>query len=473
MIHKSLLFPLYTILLTPLLAGGGIQDSSTSNWPGFRGRQADGIAEGYATPTAWNLESSENILWKVPIPGLAHSSPVVWGESIFLTTAISVEGEEELRVGLYGDIEPVQDTSIHRWIVYRLDKNSGEILWTRTAHEGVPKIERHPKSTHANPSPATDGRRVVAFFGSEGLYCYDFDGTLIWEKDLGVLDSAFFTAPEAQWGFASSPAIHGDRVFFQCDVLGESFVAAFSLEDGTEIWRTRRQDVPTWSTPTVHQRDGQVQLIVNGWKHMGAYDAATGKEIWKLTGGGDIPVPTPIVAQGLVFITNAHGPGSPIYAIRSEARGDISLEKGTISNEFIAWSVERGGAYMQTPLVYGDYLYTCRDNGVLSCFRARTGNLIYRERLGRGAAGFSASPVAADGKLYFSSEAGDVYVVRAGPEFEILAVNSMDEVVMATPAISEGILYIRTRSHLFAIGHGPGTKPGDDLDGRRSYDNPL
>jgi outer membrane protein assembly factor BamB len=192
-------------------------------------------------------------------------------------------------------------------------------------------------------------------------------------------------------------------------------------------------------------------LIVNGWKHNGGYDAANGKGVWRLSGGGDIPVPTPVIAHDLIFITNAHGPASPIYAIRVDAEGDISLEEGTRSNRFIAWSVNRGGAYMQTPLVYGDYLYVCRDNGVLSCYVAKTGELLYRERLGNGAGGFSASPVAADGKLYFSSEDGEIFVVQAGSQFSLLAVNSMDETVMATPAIVEGILYFRTRNHLVAI----------------------
>ena len=452
MTRRCLLFTLSVLFLLLFPAGARLQEPMDSAWPGFRGQHAGGVAEGYATPTIWNVQDSTNVLWKAAIPGLSHSSPVVWGDSIFLTTSISEEDDKELRVGLYGDIEPVEDESAHRWVVYRLDKNTGKNLWAKTAHEGVPKTKRHPKSTHSNPSPATDGRRVVAFFGSEGLYCYDFEGKLIWKKDLGILNSAFFVAPKAQWGFASSPVIYGNRVFVQCDVLGDSFVAAFNLDDGTELWRTPREDVPTWSTPTVHQRGEQVQLIVNGWKHIGAYDAVTGKEIWRLTGGGDIPVPTPIVAHDLVFITNAHGPGSPIFAIRLDARGDISLEEGASSNEFVAWSIERGGAYMQTPLVYGDYLYSCRDNGVLSCYEARTGKLMYRERLGQGAAGFSASPVAADGKLYFSSEMGDIYVVRAGPDFETLAVNSVDEVVMATPAISEGKIYIRTRYHLLAIG---------------------
>jgi outer membrane protein assembly factor BamB len=431
-------------------AVASVRDHEGSNWPSFRGPHAIGVAEGYPTPTTWDLGKSEGILWATEIPGLAHSSPIVWGDSVFLTTSIG-EDDKTLRVGLYGDVRPVEDNSVHHWIVYRIDKSSGKILWSQLAHEGVPKIKRHPKSTHANPTPATDGKHIVALFGSEGMYCYDFAGKLLWSKDLGVLDSGFFVAPGAQWGFASSPVIFDNKVFVQCDVQKGSFVAAFDIRNGEEVWRTARHDVPTWCTPTIYSDNQYTILLVNGWKHIGGYDAETGKEIWRLRGGGDIPVPTPVTAHGMVFITNAHGSLSPIYAIRLDSTGDITLAEGATSNDAVVWSIKRGGAYMQTPLVYGDYLYSCRDNGVLSCYQAKTGKRLYQERLGRGAGGFSASPVAADGKLYFSSEVGDVYVVRAGPRFELLSVNSLDEIVMATPAISEGTLYFRTRSKLIAI----------------------
>jgi outer membrane protein assembly factor BamB len=422
------------------------------NWPRFRGKDASGVDEGHATPVSWSVEPRSGVAWKTPIPGLGHSSPVVWGDAVFLTTAVSEGGSAPLKVGLYGDIEPVPAEPAHRYVVYRIDKRTGRIVWERTAHEGVPRRPRHPKSTHANPTPATDGRRVVAYFGSEGLFCYDVDGRLLWKKDLGPLDAAFFRVPDAHWGVASSPVVHQGFVYLQADVLNDPFLAAYDLETGRPLWRTPRQDVPTWSTPSVHAVGGRTVVVVNGWKHIGGYDAKTGKEIWNLRGGGDIPVPTPVVAHGLVFITNAHGPGSPIYAVKADARGDITLPPGKTASEHIAWSVERGGAYMQTPLVYGELLYTCRDNGVLSVFRARTGERLYQERLGAGSSGFTASPVAADGKVYFTSEEGDVFVVRAGEKFELLAKNALGEVTMATPAISEGRLIFRTRGHLLAVG---------------------
>jgi outer membrane protein assembly factor BamB len=420
------------------------------NWPGFRGERANGIGEG-ATVTTWSLEPSRNVLYKVPVPGLAHSSPVIWGDRLFLTTAVSKGGDARLKVGLYGDIAPVEDEPAQSWRVLAFDRRSGKLLWEQVAREGVPKTKRHPKSTHANSTPATDGEHVVAFFGSEGLYCYDLSGKLLWKRDFGVLDSAFFQAPGAQWGFASSPIIYSGMVIVQADVLGESFLQALSIDDGRTLWKTTRSDVPTWSTPNVVETEAGPQIVVNGWKHIGGYDARTGKEIWKLEGGGDIPVPTPQAAHGLVFITNAHGPGSPIFAVKEDARGAIAPGADGTSAD-IAWSIPQGGAYMQTPLVVGDYLYSCRDNGVLSSFRAKTGEMLYRERLGSGSSGFSASPVAADGKIYFTSEEGRVHVVKAGPAFELLAVNDLGEVAMATPAVSGGVLYFRTRSSLLAVG---------------------
>jgi len=386
-----------------------------------------------------------------PVAGLGHSSPIVWGNQVCTATAISGQPSPELKVGLYGDITSVVDTTTHRWLVVCFDKATGKPVWERTAHTGVPKVKRHTKSTHASSTLATDGRYILAFFGSEGLYAYDMKGTLVWKKDFGLLDSGFFMVPDAQWAFGSSPVIHDNRVIIQADVQKDSFIAALDLATGRELWRTPRSDVPTWSTPAVHVENGRGQVIANGWKHIGGYDLATGKEIWRMTGGGDIPVPTPIVAHGLAFITNAHGRMAPIYAVKLSATGDITLKEGESSNAHIAWSYPRDGGYMQTPIVYGDLLYVCRDNGVLSVFDAKTGLRHYQTRLADGRTGFSASPVASNGRMYFTSEEGDVYVIKAGTAFEQIAVNPLGEVAMATPAISEGTIFFRSRGHLVAI----------------------
>jgi len=437
------------IILTLSLSVEGL--CAGQNWPCFRGPAASGIAEGYPTAAKWDLKSGENIRWKTPIPGLAHSSPVIWGDQIFVTTAVKSEGESLLKVGLYGDIKSEAEDVIFDWRLYCIDRKTGKIKWTRLCHSGKPKVKRHAKSTHANATACTNGKVVVAFFGSEGLYCYDLEGRLLWQKDLGVLDWGFFRAPDAQWGGGSSPVIHKDMVILQCDVQKDSFIAAYALADGSRIWRTPRDEVPTWGTPTVYTGAEHSQIIVNGFKHIGGYNIETGAEIWRMTGGGDIPVPTPIVAHDLIYITNAHGRMSPVYAVKLSATGDVSLMDDESSNKYVAWSYPRGGNYMTTPIVWDDYLYCCSNSGRLSCFKATTGELMYREGLGSSSVPSSASPVAANGKIYFPGEKGDIYVVKAGPEFKVLAVNKMYETCMATPAISYGTLFFRTRNHLVAV----------------------
>ena len=421
------------------------------DWPQFRGIRANGVAEGFSVPATWNVAQGKGVAWKTPIPGLGHSSPVVWGDQIFVTTSISGQKDAGLKVGLYGDIAPVQDDTPHEWRVYALDKKTGAIRWQHTAFKGVPKIKRHTKATHANSTVATDGQYLVAFFGSEGLYGYDLKGKPLWKKDLGVLDAAFYMVPQAQWETGSSPVIHNGLVIVQADVLKGSFVAAFDAKTGNEVWRVTRNDVPTWSTPTVHEVNGRPQLIVNGMRHVGAYDLATGKEVWKLSGGGDIPVPTPVVADGLIYITNAHGMLSPVYAIRDTATGDISLTNGATSNDHVAWSTPRDGGYMCTPLAYRGLLYIVKYNGVLNVFDARTGERKFQQRLAGATSAFTASPVASDGKVFFASEDGQVFVAKAGPVWEQLAMNEMGESVLATPAISEGALLFRTQGHVLSI----------------------
>jgi len=427
------------------------EKGATVHWPQFRGAGASGVARG-AVPSKWDATTGENIKWKTAIPGLGHSSPIIWGDKLFVTTAISGMKNPELKVGLYGNIAPVQDDTAHSYRVYCLDKNTGKILWDKEAFNGVPKVKRHTKATHANCTPATDGKHVVAFFGSEGLYCYSMTGELLWKKSFGVLDSGYYVVPLAQWEFAASPVIYKDKVIVQCDVQKNSFIAALSIKDGKELWRVKRDEVPTWGTPTVYEGKGRTQVLANGYHHIGGYDINTGEEIWKMTGTGDIPTPTPIVGDELFYFTTGHGGGNPIYAVRSSATGDVSLEKGEKSNGYVQWSHARTGNYMQTPLLYGDKLFTCRDNGIQACYDAKTGKKIFKQRLGTGRTGFTASPVAADGKVFWSSEEGDVYVVPVGTEASVLSVNPMGEVLMSTPAISEGRIFFRGEKHVFCVG---------------------
>jgi outer membrane protein assembly factor BamB len=433
-----------------------------TNWPSFRGSSASGLAVQSETPASWNMETRQNVAWKTAVPGLGHSSPAIWGDRLFVTTAVNKDKSAPLKVGLYGDPASAEDNESQQWQVYCLDKSSGNVIWQVTAYEGQPKVPRHPKATHANCTVATDGANVVAFFGSEGLYCYSMEGHLRWKKDFGKLkvspmvynDSPDPKGLDLDWGFASSPIIDNGRVFVQCDTYTNGFVAAYNLFDGKELWRTKRDDTGTWSTPNVCLEGPHPQLLVNGYRHMGGYDLATGKEIWRLSGGGDCPVPTPIVWNGLIFLMSAHGPRSPIFAVKTDAAGDISLKEGASTNRYVAWSIRKGGAYMDTPLIYDGLLYSCQTDGILSCFDAETGKQLYKERLGSGGDGFTASPVASRDRIYVASEQGSVYVLKPGNEFKVVATNRMGEICMASPAISEGMLFFRTQDHVVAIGGG-------------------
>jgi len=425
---------------------------SAQNWPQFRGPGAAGVAETRGAPVMFDAAKASNMRWKTEIPGLAHSSPVAWGNKIFVTTAISSNPKPETRFGLFGDVAPVKDDPKHTWKIYALDSQTGKILWEQTASEGVPKVKRHPKSTHADSTPATDGKYLVALFGSEGLFCFDLNGKLLWKTDLGVLDSGWFYDADYQWEHGSSPIIYKNLVIVQADLQEKSFIAAYDLKTGKEIWKTMRDEISSWGTPTVYEGKTRAELITNGSKAIRGYDPLTGKELWKLTPNSEITTPTPFVANDLIYVTSGYAPIQPIYAIRPGANGDISLKDGKESNEFIAWSKQRGGPYMPTPVVYGDYLYTCSNQGVFTAYNAKTGERIYQERLGGKGGAFTASPVASDNKIYLSSEDGDVFVVKAGPKYELLATNPVGEVMMATPALNSGLLIVRGVNHLFAFG---------------------
>ncbi len=417
--------------------------ASGSDWPQFRGPAASGIGAGNP-PVEWNGESGKNILWKTAIPGLGHSSPIVWGDRIFVTSAVAESGESTLKTGLYGDIAPVKNEGSQKFNVYCIDPKTGKFLWERTAASGVPKIMRHTKSSHASPTPATDGKRLVVSFGSEGLFAYDLNGKLLWKKDFGVLDAGFYMVPDAQWGFASSPVIHDGVVIVQADVHKNSFLGAFDVQTGKELWRAARSDVPTFGTPAVvpyaAEKTNGLQVVVNGWRQIAGYDFKTGKQLWTHNGGGDIPVPTPVFADGLIVVTNVHGKGGrPIYAIRANAAGDI------------AWSLERAGNYMQTPLLDKGLGYFCFDNGVLTVLQLATGETLYQQRLGEGA-GFTSSPVAGPDRVYITNEDGRTFVLAKGATYKLLGENELGETVMASAAISGDVLYLRGRKHLFAIG---------------------
>jgi outer membrane protein assembly factor BamB len=423
---------------------------SAQHWPAFRGSNAAGVADGNATAVKWNTVTGENVAWKTPVPGVAVSSPIVWGDRVFVSTAISSDPNQGIRTGLYGDVEPVTDSSKHTWRLLALDKKSGKILWDKLAYEGAPKTKRHPKSSQASATPVTDGRHVVVSFGSEGLYAFDLDGKLLWKQDLGVLNAGWFFDPDYEWGIASSPIIYKNLVIVQCDIQRHSFVAAFDADSGKQIWRTERDEIPSWSTPTIFEANGKAELVTQATTFTRGYDAMTGKELWKYSGNSEIAIPTPIIGPGMVIITNGYRGVQPIFAIKPGASGDITLKDNAAKSDVVSWSTKRGGPYIPTPLLYRELLYVL-NNGVLTSYKVATGEQVYQKRLGGTGGAFSSSPVAADGKIYCSSEDGDVYVIKAGPEYEELAKNSIGEVLMATPAISDGLIIFRGLKHVYAI----------------------
>jgi outer membrane protein assembly factor BamB len=439
----------HTVLTAAACAVFGIT-LSAQHWPAFRGANAAGVADGKPTAVKWNVSAGENVAWKTPVAGIAVSSPIVWGDRVFVSTAISSDPGQSIRPGLYGDVESVNDSSKHSWRLIALDKKSGKVLWDKAAYEGVPKTKRHPKSSQASATPVTDGRHVIVSFGSQGLYAYDLEGKLLWQKDLGVLNSGWFFDPDYEWGLGSSPIIYKNLVIVQCDIQKNSFLAAFDTDTGKEVWRTERDEIPSWSTPTIFEANGKAELVTQATGFTRGYDPMTGKELWKYSGNSEIAIPTPIVGQGVVIITNGYRGVQPIFAIKPGASGDITLPKNETKSSFVSWSTNRGGPYIPTPIIYGDQLYVVLNNGVLVSYKLATGEQIYQKRLGTGGS-FSASPVAADGKIYCSNEDGDVYVIKAGPEYEELAKNSIGEILMATPAISDGLIIFRGVKNVVAI----------------------
>ena len=417
------------------------------NWPAFRGVNAEGVSTG-RPPVQWDGKTKRNVAWDTALPGLAHSSPIVWGDRVYVTTAVASSGTPSLLTGdsSRAGIDSAPDMVTHTWKLIALDRASGRIVWTRDVHTGVPRVKRHVKASHASSTPATDGRVIVASLGSEGLFCFDMQGALKWRQDLGLVDVGLVDDPTYQWGPASSPVIDGSRVVMQVDRHKDSFIAAYDVDTGTQVWRATRDELPTWSTPLLVKMAARTELVTNGGKYIRGYDASTGREVWRFGDSAtQVKVPTPVIAGDAVIVTGGYpGGGRPIYAIRPGGSGDVPASA-------LAWRTDNGSPYTGTPLVYDGIVYVCTDNGILSAYDAKTGERLYRSRVSPAAAGFSASPVAAAGHIYLASEDGDVFVVKAGRAFELLATNPMGEICMATPAIAGDMIFVRTDKRLVAV----------------------
>lgn len=419
------------------------------DWPQFRGNQATGVAEGEGLPRTWN--TTRNVVWKVEIPGSGWSSPIVSGNRVFLTSVLR-EGKSELPTkGLYfGGNRLNPPTDVHRWMVYCLDLSTGKIRWEREAHKGVPETPHHVKNTYASETPVTDGERLYAYFGNVGLFCYDRDGKELWSRKFGAFPTVF------GWGTAASPVLHQGRIYVLNDNEKESFLLALDKWTGKEVWRVRRDEKSNWATPFVWENEKRTEIITCGKKKVRSYDL-DGKLLWELGGMSSIVIPTPSAKFGLLYVSSGYvlDATRPVYAIRPGASGDITLKEGETSNAFIAWYRKQAGPYNPSPLVYGDYLYVLYDRGFLSCYEARTGKELYgKERIDPKANAFTSSPWAYGGCVFCLSEDGDTFVIKAGPKYELLGKNSLEEMCMATPAVAGKRLLIRTSSKVYCIQEG-------------------
>jgi outer membrane protein assembly factor BamB len=443
--RKGSLSKLLVSAAAALFAGGasGLSD----NWPAFRGPDAmNQAADDPRLPETWS--TTENVVWKTPIPGLAWSSPVVWENRVFVTTVVSEGPIEEPQKGLYfGGNRPDPPTDVHHFKVLAVDAASGNVVWDKTVLSTQPKFTKHLKNTFASETPVTDGERVYAYFGNVGVYALDFAGNVVWEKPFDVVHTRF------GWGTAASPIVYEDLLFVVNDNEDSSFLAALDSKTGRERWRITREEGTNWVTPFVWKNELRTELITAGTDRVRSY-SLDGKLLWEFGGMSSIAIPQPFAAHGLLYVSSGYigDQKRPVFAVKPGAAGDISLAEGAQSNEWIVWFLPQAGAYNPTPLVYGDHLYTLLDRGFFTMHDARTGEMIYdKQRIERGASAFTASPWAYNGKIFVLSEDGDTFVIDAGKEFKVLGTNSLDEMCMATPAIADGSLYIRTRGHLYRL----------------------
>jgi outer membrane protein assembly factor BamB len=420
--------------------------NAEENWPRFRGPGGVGIGDDRPLPVQWDKKA--NIVWQTEVPGRGWSSPIIWGDRVFVTAVLN-DKTPLPRKGLYiqdllGKVPPGE----HAWKLYCFDFASGKLRWERTVHHGTPRGPIHLKNTYASETPVTDGQHVYAYFGNLGLYCFDMDGNPTWSKQLEPKKTRM------GWGTGSSPVLDDDRLYLVNDNEESSCLLALDKRTGKEIWRVQRDEKSTWGTPLVWKNKQRTEIVTAGTRRIRSYDQ-DGKLLWELTGMSSISIPSPVAHDDLIFVTSGYilDPLRPLYAIKPGAKGDISLDSKQASNESIVWRQPLAGPYHPTPLVYRNQVYVLLDRGFLASYDMRSGKEIYaKQRIDETSDKFTASPWAADGKIYCLSEDGDAFVIRAGSKFEVLARNPLEEMCLATPAVSRGSILIRTMSKLYRIG---------------------
>ena len=419
--------------------------AADANWPMFRGPRAAGVADDVTLASAWNVANGTRVKWRAPIAGLSHASPIVWGDRVYVLSAVAEGSALDMKAE---GVVFAKDTIAHEWRLHALDRDTGRERWVRVVHRGIPRQPRHVRATYANATPATDGSYIALVLANEGLFVLDMEGAVLWRKEMAPSDPEFSLDP------ASSPVIVDNAVVVQNDWQKGGFVAAFDLKTGSERWRVARDEGLSWSTPGVFESSTGTQIVLNSSRWIRALHPRDGRELWRLNNtakGSWDRVVTPIASEGLLILAGGGG-DRPIFAVRPTAAGDISLPPNQRTSDAVAWTTEKGSPYMPTPLAYRGLIYVCASNGVLTVYRAKDGSLVYQSRLADGAGPFSASPVAAGGRVYFPGEDGDVYVVAAGDKFELLSRNSMSAPVFATPAIAGNTLILRTTDAVYAVG---------------------
>jgi outer membrane protein assembly factor BamB len=430
-------------------------EGAQDNWPRFRGSDGGVAADHPSLPDAWG--PSQNIVWTINVPGRSWSSPIVWGDHVFITTAINTtETETLLPVASYvsrsnGGTMTFMDVSkpsaSHRWVVYDVDFKTGRIRWERTVRTGVPAKSRHLKNSYATETPVTDGERVYAYFGDVGLFAFDMEGKALWSKPIDAFEM------QTGFGHAKSPVVDDRYVYIVNDNEEQSFIVAFDKRTGNQIWRTDRNEKSNWTTPLVWKNDRRTEIVTSATGGVRSYDV-NGTLLWELSGMSTFAVASPMTANGLLYVMSGYPANSlrPVYAIRPGATGDISLKADETSNAFIVWADRTLGTFHPSPLVYLGCFYVLHDRGFLTCNDPADGKSIYgRQRISNDTATFTASPWAYNGKVFALSEDGDTYVIQAGPEFKVLGKNTLNEMALATPAVTRGSLIVRTASKLYRI----------------------